>query len=429
MSIPIPDLRPPLRHEPKALNEARVRLGTQGAGARQERASGESLRAAERLLRDVVGGARRPLSVGRDIAKALIELAPSLSTGLDRTVCVELVLRAESIGWRRLWELWQSIGWEHEALCQRLGLRIDQRAAISPRFRERLPSWVIRELGSLPRALSSAQQLVLQHAVVAGASPQDFALKTGLGIDGGLGQLVLRNLIANGPDAWWRAQDQPALKAWASQRAAPLLGAVVERSLMAAAGQARAPAEIPMTPETRLLQQWVLNTMHDPLSNPGRWTYVSQRAREIFEWMLLADTFARILAQFRKGANDDRADFWEKYQGSLLDALYYEASTSPVCMMVFRDLLVVEFGATGNACYFYQAPPRGTYLRQVPLPRRADPRYFKDQHRLELGNLSLRFETKMIHKARIWAGEFADFLGRRGVQRDQTSSGQRYRGF
>ncbi|CAN0556026.1 unnamed protein product, partial [Laminaria digitata] len=80
----------------------------------------------------------------------------------------------------------------------------------------------------------------------------------------------------------------------------------------------------------------------------------------------------------------------------MVDARYYEASGTSVCMMVIGNILTIEFGRTGNACYFYRAPV--VPLRTIQLPRRASADTFKLRAwRVRSGQSELEFGQTMLH--------------------------------
>jgi len=124
---------------------------------------------------------------------------------------------------------------------------------------------------------------------------------------------------------------------------------------------------------------------------------------------MLADTFGKILDEFRRHANDDRAAYWAKRFSNVRDALYYEAKDSAVCMMVVQSLLVVEFGKVGNACYVYRVPVDRRPLRTLKIRKRLSAGHFKEKGTLRIDGQPFTFLKSLNHTTR-WQSGFDSFF-------------------
>jgi hypothetical protein len=183
-----------------------------------------------------------------------------------------------------------------------------------------------------------------------------------------------------------------------------LTAIVAERQLVAAFPRAHGPADVHRRELD--LRAWVMRHLGDPLAHPGRWDGVSARARQIFEWMLLADECQKIFAEFRRQSkNDERAEYWERKMAYVSDALFYKAGDTAVCLMRFDEKLVIEFGQVGNACYFYSCPVDAPPLRTLKLGRWLTPSAFKATTALTMGSIRFAFLEKRNH-GRDWQTRF-----------------------
>lgn len=224
---------------------------------------------------------------------------------------------------------------------------------------------------------------------------------------------ALVDLIEVGSERWWRAHDAGWLRTWATEAEPGLRVAVADRMLRSFAGSARGPQYLPRGDEAVVLQKWLRGLFGDPRQQPGKWEDFSERARTVAVWLIVRRQFDQILATFQRNSAPERVAFWSQYLPALRDARFYEAKDGPVCLMLLGDLLVVEFGRVGNACYLYSAPqsetPGGIVGTRIPRDLRCDD--FKQvQTGLRLGRTRFPFVDKLDHRG-FWQGRYPQWVG------------------
>jgi len=101
----------------------------------------------------------------------------------------------------------------------------------------------------------------------------------------------------------------------------------------------------------------VVSKFGDPRKNPGRWRGLSDQAvAEAKRWMSAGD-FRTALWDFR--GDPDRKNFWKRYADHVMDCRYFPArdvqghTTSAICIVIGKTVFT-EFGAIGNAMYYWR---------------------------------------------------------------------------
>lgn len=101
-----------------------------------------------------------------------------------------------------------------------------------------------------------------------------------------------------------------------------------------------------------LLEQ-VIQRLNDPRENLSRWEGISENAiAKVEKWLFKAELFEFL--------DYERFDYWEKYIRLVTDLKVIE--DPPMAAMYFNDFVVLEFGHTGNAAYFYETKGFSKYL-------------------------------------------------------------------
>jgi len=350
-----------------------------------------------------------PAHIDRKIAHTLINLYDRQQTRERRYALVNLVMLADSVAWRRLWMLWENaVEYDtREDIAEKLGERLAFSAATRPNFAERrLPGWLSRSPSAIAKVLQAPGPAVRQYVEAQGIVLSDFSSTCELNPASRIGSEVVVELIRKGSPSWWASMSPAAVRAWAGERAFSVVAAVADRQLCDVGGEHETPAAIS---NDQALASWVTGLLQDPAKNDARWQKygLSERARQIYEWLVLTAEVGKILAEFRKHAEVDRADFWARQIPYIVDARYYSGSQAAVCMMVIGEVVVIEFGTTGNACYFYDAPPRP--LRSLSLPDRMAVSKFKRKDGLDLGGVRLTYRNKLSHVSG-WTANYSDYL-------------------
>ena len=191
-------------------------------------------------------------------------------------------------------------------------------------------------------------------------------LPEGLGclIDSGPGLSGILQAIGGGHSEWLNLSTSDQLRTWAQGRHATIKLSLGDAMLVTFGHDARGPGDIPPSIEARLLVRWINEEIGRPENARGRWHEMSPRSRQVYEWICLRAELERIFDEFSQNAERERVDFWRRYMNQVRDARYVMASDNvAVCMFVFDDIVAIEFGKTGNACYFYDA----TSIQQVSL--------------------------------------------------------------
>lgn len=226
----------------------------------------------------------------------------------------------------------------------------------------------------------------------------------------GPGHRTLLSMIRQGSATWWRLMTPHEVREWSEGHGMLDVHAVIaDRLLREFGGKATGPMQLPNTPERTQLRAWVHANLGDPILRKNRWAEVSAEAQRIYQWMVVAEAIGKILEEFQKRSDQDRFAYWSRKVDQMDDALYYDADVA-VCMMVIGSALVIEFGRTGNACYFYGLPDDMTSLASLNLPDKMGASEFKQRGLLVLGGKQLSFIKKLSHH-RGWQGDFDEFMG------------------
>lgn len=351
-------------------------------------------------------------NLGRKDIRVLIRGFGELEEGHYRRAVAHFACRMR-VGWRYLWLLWQQGGHddrERGRIVEALTSELLGKRKASRRFRElRFPKWLPTERSALVETLGSPGESVKRYVEDEAIGLPQVDRETSLSLLSPLGHEVLCELIRKGSDDWWTVTEDVDELAWAADQDLDVKQLFAERSLRTVGQGATCPADLP---DSHLLLNWVEKNLGDPLRNPGRWTRVSPRAIEIYEWFFSLRAFHEILREFDFHAEKERASFWKTFERKLTDARYVEGTSTPICLMVFGRVLVVEFGHTGNACYLYEAPPPEIRLRSLESPTRPYPGWFKDTNLLDLGQMRLVFHTRLVHREN-WQPNFRRELARR----------------
>lgn len=396
--------------EPRALRRSIASIPA-GWGTRTARPP-EELRAEARRWLEQNSRQSQPQGAPRTMVGPLLALLEETDEPATCQWIVWSVLHAESTSWRRLWALWQLAGPYTEQVAGKLAQRLWDRLEHSARFKTRLPPWLApASLLDLHDALVAPVPRVVGHYERNRIPLHEWPRETELTDSRGCGLDSVLTLIRRGHPEWWRCSLPDQARTWAeSRKNRAIIAALADRQLCALGEGAVGPHQLQNMRGGRDLLTWVLARLGDPALRPGNWADVSKEARQVFEWLLLADSFQKILQEFRKAATDDaRASYWERFFPRVRDALYYEARTSAVCLMIFGNLLVIEFGSTGNACYVYRWPSEAPPLRTLKLRKALTPGHFKSRSQLQLGTLRIPFLAKYGHQ-HGWQGKFDDFM-------------------
>lgn len=397
---------------PRYLRQAERWVSRQASGTgpldeRSRRSLSQALKKLERQFRrQRVTWRRSEIEV---LARGILESdaerqRPELEVLRKPEARVEIVRIAARAGvrWRILWMLWERLtgngstldGAVTEQLCEALADGVS-----AARKRESILEWLPHQRPRLRRALDGPESLARafceQREIPLYEAWRPLEVSPGFGR--GLG--IYAHIVRKGSEDWWRCHDERQLRAWASGVPLDLQQRVVQRSLEERGRSAQRPGDLPCEDADLEMVRWVRQLLGDPLESPGHWSGVSDRAREIYEWYNVRDQFGKILRQFRLDADDrERADFWASYLRALVDARLVEGSPAdtPICLMAFDDLLVVEFGKVGNACYLYDRPR--TFLRSYDLHEPAKPGDFKRLHRqLAIGEERIHNRGRLPH--------------------------------
>ena len=351
MRFPPPELRAIPHVRPVKLSRIADTLSAARGGAP---VSTEHRAAAIRVLAQLAQG-KTLGSLERGVLRALAYLFPELPEA--RRADVIGLLCAQSTPWRALWAVWLETELnERVELARVLARRLSTRAEQSRRFAAHsLPQWLPRHDGEMVDALVDPTNAVGNWLIKDGPAPHE--LPRGLEASLESGPIAGAVLAAfSSKRQWVERSDAEQLMQWGQDRGEDWVGAVAACLLIRAGGRAKSPADLKVDERANSTRYWALTRLGHPDERKGRWARLPERAREVMEWLLLREQFDQILKNFREHAERERAVFWEGYGVALRDACYIQGATGiAICLMRFGDLLAVEFGSTGNACYFYDA--------------------------------------------------------------------------
>lgn len=341
--------------------------------------------------------------------------ADSDSVASERTVIARVLAAVPGVSRRRLYSVWQLRGPGFDALARALAYHVLEVPSLA-NGAVKLPRWWPRWLGSSDAVVRPEPELARWIAAEGIPFHALSSFRIGVVLSVGVGEAAVRELVKTGPAPWWALSSSIEARSVADRLGSALQVAVADRQLRELAGDAGNPADLPpKSDESTALTQWCRQTFGEPSDSPGVWRSFSARGREVMDWLLLRDEFGRILEEFRKHAEQERAIFWAGYLKELRDARYYRTGAGvAVCMMVFRSCMVIEFGTTGNAAYVYEKPKVG--LRSSAFGRGLEAGDFKDKGALSLGGMSVEFIEKWVHTGG-WERTFYRHLQRRGIVR------------
>ena len=424
----VPVLSSPRQVAPRALIQANRDI----EAAETLRIRGERHRDevdAREYLAALRAGQRPPLT--RSASRGLVTIwvgEPDALEGVDLSELCGVV--ASAAPWPALWTLYQALTASplESRFRELLGERLVRTLAEWPEDLRKLPEWLQEAAragearAGIREPLPYLQKWVEQHEVPL----QRILGSVQLNESFPLGQLALVQLVKNGAPEWWRGHGTEQLLDWTHSRAQGTRAAVVERSLLEVGGNAGHPGDLQVTPQARKLLDWISPRFGSPVQHPGRWAPISERAQRLYRWFLLSQEIDGILSAFRRDANRDRAEFWQSYRQSIRDARCLTSSEGvAICLMVLGDLLVVEFGSTGNACYFYDVSGQATDLVSAKLGNRMAVSQFKQTvGGLRLGSATFPYRTKLSH-SRYWTTNFAHSLAQHGIHPQRRKAGGR----
>jgi hypothetical protein len=224
-------------------------------------------------------------------------------------------------------------------------------------------------------------------------------------VGAGVGLDCVTTAIRESGPHWWQAQGEAEqVRMWAEDRPVPIVAAVADRQLCEHGRGVHGPAGITPNPP---LQAWVTNKLGDNPSRSAAWQSVSDRGRQIFQWLQVHASFTEILNSFRSMAERDRFEFWRHYFDCIEDARFVTAEDVAVCLMVMRDTLIIEFGRTGNAAYIYEAP--GFPLSEIPISEGRSLAFFKKKWGFDVGSERVTYLRSVWHQSG-WEDKLRDYL-------------------
>jgi len=366
-------------------------------------ATGDDLAEAQLLLKRLSKSRGRQQAPTRSEARGLVELLGRVTAQKQRHRIVRLLCKAPSLSWRRMWAVWEETAFDFPEVATELARRIARFTSNGKRRLHRLPPWLPKRPERLTAALEDPRDVCLRFVEKARTPIGELYATLGISLASTTGIEVVFHILSGASESWWSLAEPDEMRTWASGHALPFRAAVAERQLLSVGEGAAGPSDVQAGRESETLKRWILEELDDPTIRPANWDLVTEEAAQIFEWLLLRGELAKILREFRKHAEDERADFWQCYFDDVRDARLVHARESSVCMMVFKDVLVIEFGRTGNACYFYRAPRvplRSLRIRDKPVVAE-----FKSPWLLELDSESLQFHFKRSHRG-AWQFDF-----------------------
>lgn len=342
----------------------------------------------------------RPTVASYGIVRALLYLLDELQAAEARVVIAVLVLGYEKLQVRELFVLWQDVRQVRQHVARRLAPLV-----CGTDDGTEMPEW-------LPRVNAAQTEAVLATPARAfvpwltARKPRITELDDVLGVipHSAVATELVDAAIVHATDEVWRAFGRPhEVREWSQTRSMRVQACVADRQLTMIGQGVEGPAGLPTGTETENLQQWVLAKLGMPEDFPARWEGVSDRAKEIFEWLHVRDELLKILEQFaREAEQSDRGQFWREEAFRIRDARFVKNDEMAICILVVGGHLVVEFGQTGNAAYIYGVPVDAPKLRRLrKIPDKASD--FKHRDSLNLGGLDLEFVARVIHRSG-WQG-------------------------
>ena len=407
MKVAAPRFEAPDLPSPVKLARVASQLKARGASVDLERYR----IAAERYLASRRTGASPP-PPSRRVLRALAELFP-LQDDQGRQLVLGTLLTAAT-PWTTIWSVWQVTRPEERGrVADHLATVFTKRCKRDRRFAQhRLPRWLPTEPSPMRRALLDPRPWVSRWLNQSDLAPHQLPDGLQASLEAGVVADAVAQTFSTSP-AWVRRSSSLQLTEWAHDRGERWRAVVADAALLAVGHGATGAGDVQQTDESRRIRFWVLEQLGHPDERMQRWERVSARAQQVFRWLLLRAEFDRILQNFRERAERDRADFWARYLHALSDAHYLTSQEGiGVCLMRVGSLVAIEFGQTGNACYFYRAE-QAPSLRQLVehSGRRPAVGAFKRTDGLDRG--ALPYIKRLSHFAG-WETPFSRFLEQQG---------------
>ena len=423
MTFRLPTFNPPQPFHPVRLPRAAQRLGN---GAIERKPRPDDSIAARAFLASAGGAARTEDAY---ILRGLADLLPVLEP-TQRRHALTVLIAADGRRWRNLWSAWLHCDDEQRPrVAARLASILQARARARRSFAKRhLPQWMPTDPSMFGSALRQPKRFIYAWLRTPEA-PAPHELPRGLesSLQSGLISTLVRLQLGSGGE-WSNRSDVYQLTNWASDRGAAWIAAAAAACLVRVGGDASSAADLATGVDVDQVRSWCLRHLGEPAQHPGQWAQVGPRGAQIFEWLMLKSRFDKIMAEFHRLAQRDRAEFWSGYFGSLSDAMLTRAhgpgGQVAVCLMRFGDLLAIEFGTVGNACYFYRFSGAKMALRQIPRQLTGGVSHYKRKMGLRLNSVSLPF-LKSLNHARRWTRTFENFLSLHGISPDHQRRNMR----
>jgi hypothetical protein len=325
---------------------------------------------------------------------------------------------ALALGWRRFWPLWESDSKRRPALASILATRLTAHWTRRQSRPDDLPGWVeLHDAKSLVAVLTDPSRIVRMFVESSPVPLWNWTdASVGLSADRGVGADVCATVIREATESWWKLSEVSNLVTWGRNRCLEVSCALANRLLVELGSRGLSKPELRTDPDAQQIKRFVLDVLLGPPSpSSAHWARMSDDAARVMEDLIVADAFGNILAQFRREAERDRADFWERWENDVEDARFHSTPGGvAVCMMAIRGRLFVEFGRTGNACYVYDASALTVPLRVGKVLAAASESDFKQRDGLWLCAQRLPYVCKLSHMSQ-WQHQFDDVVraGRR----------------
>lgn len=334
----------------------------------------------------------------------------------DRTFQFFLRLLAQEgqIGLLGLWEVW-SLAKTNDQRMILVAPLLRSFERLTSRRRERLAQWIqdkpkiqLETIFRDPRA--AVASWVVSEGIPLHKVRRDL-LK--LHLDFGVGEEVVTHLLQKGDGTWWNRSTLEEKMLWGIPRTLRIRVALADRFLRSLRGNARLPGELyeRLTDEDLVLFKWVNEHLGGIGNNENRLGLLSPISRETYIWLHGGSAFIGILRAFaERDRTEERAKYWKGWIREIRDARLALIDEGPVCMMLIRDRLYIEFGETGNACYIYKWRNTDIPLSNLILPggryRDFKNRFLSLNFRYKEGRdektLAIAPDTKLDHHKGSW---------------------------
>jgi hypothetical protein len=351
------------------------------------------LEQARKLLASAKAGAQVEVT-SSVLCRCLVYILGERPDDTERDLIGRLVLGSPHARARELLALWENVPSRRAAIAVALSSALDARSRPFV-----MPDWLPRTEPERRRALVAPHAFCLRGLERNLGSIDTVGDRLGVVLHSRLGHELLLHALVHGSDRFWGALGSPLeLREWARPRDTRTQAAIADRQLVAIGRGVTAPYNLPDDAETKHLTEWVFSTLRSPDTHAARWDGVSDRGREVFDWLLIRDEIVKILALFEQQATQsDRGEFWKKQAHRIRDARFVDLDEMAVCLIVIGETLVVEFGDYANAGYVYGVPAHSPSVRRpANLPNRAGS--FKQRgYHLKIGAVVYPFKDRIIH--------------------------------